>query len=70
LEQAEQPYVMAITGQQCLWMGFGQRGVKTLKGEVPPQAWAEISVGAGAKGPRLFAWAALRINHPYDPKTW
>jgi SRSO17 transposase len=70
LEEAEQPYVLAVTGQQCVWMGFGQRRVKTVKALVPAEAWAEISVGAGAKGPRLFAWAALRINHPYNPKLW
>jgi SRSO17 transposase len=70
LEEAGQPYVMAVTGQQCVWMGFGERRVKAVKALVPADAWAAISVGAGAKGPRLFNWAALRINHPYDPKTW
>ena len=69
LEEAEQPYVLAVTGQQCVTMGFGQKRVKTLKGEVPAGAWAEIRVAAGTKGPRVFDWAALRINHPYG-KTW
>ena len=50
-------------------MGFGQRRVKTVKTQVPADAWAEISVAAGTKGPRLFDWAALRINHPHGP-TW
>ena len=69
LEEAEQPYVLAVTGQQGVTMGFGQKRVKTLKGEVPAGAWAEIRVAAGTKGPRVFDWAALRINHPYG-KTW
>lgn len=70
LEEAEQPYVLAVTGQQCVWMGFGQRRVKTVKTQVPPEAWAEIRVGAGTKGPRLLDWAAMRLNHPYDPRRW
>ena len=69
LEEAGQPYVLAVTGQQCVTMGFGQKRVKTLKREVPAGAWAEIRVAAGTKGPRVFDWAALRINHPYG-KTW
>ena len=69
LEEAGQPYVLAVTGQQCVTLGFGQKRVKTLKGEVPVGAWAEIRVGAGTKGPRVFDWAALTINHPYG-KAW
>ena len=65
LEEAQQPYVLAVTGQQCVWMGFGQRRVKTVKTQVPTDAWAQLSVGAGTKGPRVFDWAALTINHPY-----
>ena len=67
LEEARQPYVLAVTGQQCVWLGFGQQRVKTVKTQVPADAWAEISVGAGTKGPRVFDWAALRINHPRGP---
>jgi SRSO17 transposase len=53
LEEAEQPYVLAVSSQQSVWLGFGQRRVKALIAKVPPEAWAPISVGAGAKGPRL-----------------
>jgi SRSO17 transposase len=70
LEQAEQPYVLAVSGQQCVWVGFGQRRVKAVKALVATEAWAEISVGAGTKGARLFDWAALKVNHPYNPKMW
>ena len=31
LEEAKPPYVLAGTGQQCVWMGFGQRRVKAVK---------------------------------------
>jgi SRSO17 transposase len=69
LEEAEQPYVMAVTGQQCVWRGFGQQRVKSLKTQAPADAWVELSVAAGAKGPRVFDWAALTINHPHG-KGW
>ena len=67
LEEARQPYVLAVTGQQCVWLGFGQQRVKTVKTQMPADAWAEISVAAGTKGPRVFDWAALRLNHPHGP---
>ena len=69
LEEARQPYVMAVTGQQCVWIGFGQQRVKTVKTQVPANAWVELSVAAGTKGPRIFDWAALTINHPHG-KAW
>ena len=69
LEEAQQPYVLAVTGQQCVWMGFGQRRLKTLKTQVPADAWVELGVAAGARGPRVFVRAAWRINHP-EGKTW
>ena len=69
LEAAKQPYVMAVTGQQCVWMGFSERRVKAVKTQVPAEGWAEPKVAAGTKGPRIFDWAARRINHPYG-KEW
>lgn len=67
LEAAGQPYVLAVTGQQCVGMGFGQQRVKTVKTQVPAEAWTELSVATGTKGPRVFDWAALTINHPHGP---
>lgn len=69
LEQAGQRYVLAVTGQPCVWMGLGQQRVKTVKTQAPADAWAEMSVGAGTKGPRVFDRAALTINHPHA-KAW
>ena len=69
LEEAGQPYVLAVTGQQCVWICFGQQRVKTVKTQVPADAWAQISVAAGTKGPRVFDWAAFTINHPHG-RQW
>jgi SRSO17 transposase len=43
--------------------------VKALLAEVPAEAWRRLSCGDGAKGPRLYDWAALRTNCP-EPETY
>jgi SRSO17 transposase len=70
LEARHQPYVMAVTSNQSVWVELTQHRVKTLAAQVPAQTWARIAVGRGAKGPRRFEWAAVPINHPYDPRRW
>ena len=69
LEEAGQPCVLAVTGQQCVWRGCGQQRVKTLKAQVPAEMWVELRVAQGTKGPRVFEWAALPINHPHG-EAW
>jgi SRSO17 transposase len=70
LEEREQPYVMAVTSAQSVWTGLTQRRVKSLVALAPADAWQRLKVGAGTKGPRLFDWAAVAINHPYEPRSW
>jgi SRSO17 transposase len=70
LEARQQPYVMAVTSAQSVWTGLTQRRVKSLVALAPADAWQRLEVGAGTKGPRLFEWAAVSINHPYDPRRW
>jgi SRSO17 transposase len=70
LEERQQPYVMAVTSAQSVWTGLTQRRVKSLVALAPADAWQQLQVGAGTKGPRLFEWAAVSINHPYEPRKW
>jgi SRSO17 transposase len=70
LEEREQPYVVAVSSQQSVWVAFSQQRVKTLAAQLPAEAWQRLKVGAGTKGPRLFEWAAVPIHHPYDPRRW
>jgi SRSO17 transposase len=69
LEQRRQAYVLAVKSDQRVWAGFRQVMVKTLAGEAPKDAWHRLSAGAGAKGPRLYDWAALRVNCP-EPEAF
>jgi SRSO17 transposase len=70
LEARQQPYVMAVTSNQSVWVELTQHRVKPLAAQLPATAWSRIAVGSGAKGPRRFEWAAVPINHPYEPRRW
>jgi SRSO17 transposase len=70
LEERQQPYVLAVTSNQSVWTGLSRRRVKNVVAQAPAEAWQRLKVGAGTKGPRRFEWAAVAINHPYDPRHW
>ncbi len=69
LEEQGKSYVMAVCGQESVWIGFQQYRVKTLLSQVPEQAWHRLSAGEGAKGPRLYDWAYVRVNS-LSPEGW
>jgi SRSO17 transposase len=70
LEARQQPYVLAVTSNQSVWVELTQQRVKTLAAQGPATAWRRLTVGRGAKGPRCFEWAAVPINRPYEPRHW
>jgi SRSO17 transposase len=53
-----QPFVLAVTGQEALWMPGGKqvRVAKTVAALAEEQ-WQRLSCGQGAKGARLYEWA-------------
>jgi len=66
LEDRGQPYVLAVRSNQHL--RFVQDGsiVQTDPAEIAttlsPEAWAPLTAGEGAKGPRLYDWARVRLS--------
>ena len=58
--------MVGVRTDHAVWAGFRQVRAKTLMAEVPAAAWHRLSCGAGAKGPRVYDWAAVRTNAP-DP---
>jgi SRSO17 transposase len=64
LERRRQPYVLAVRSDQCVCISFEQLRVKALAASAPAQAWQRLSAGDGAKGPRVYDWACVRINCP------
>ena len=66
LENRGRPFVVAVKCGQYLWEGFRQRRVDDIAAEVPADAWIRMSVGDGAKGPRVYDWAAARYGVPTE----
>lgn len=66
LDKRAQPYALAVTSQQRLWQDFHQQRVDALAETIPFDAWFRFSVGDGAKGPRVYDWAAGRYGSSTD----
>jgi len=49
LEAQKQGFVVGVTSQQRLWIGFEQRMVREIATEAPKAAWQRVSAGMGAK---------------------
>ncbi len=71
LEREEIPHVMAIKSNEKLW-ALTDRGplqVRTdrLASQVAESEWVRCSAGDGAKGPRVYDWAAVEIRPLREP---
>jgi SRSO17 transposase len=58
LEQSGVGYVLAVPKSQ---FSVGCSRIKGLFAQAPDEAWVKISCGDGAKGPRVYHWAAVRL---------
>ena len=65
LEERSQPYVLAVRSNQALRVLDGWRPAETdpaaMAQELADDQWAPLTAGEGAKGPRLYAWARVRL---------
>lgn len=68
LEGERRPYVLAVRANQYVWAGFRQATVAALAKALPKRAWYKVTIAAGCKGPRRYAWAWLPINNDLGPK--
>jgi SRSO17 transposase len=62
LEERGQPFVLAVSSQQRLWVEFKQKRVDAIAAEVPEEHWLRLSAGDGMKGPRVYDWAAAAFG--------
>jgi SRSO17 transposase len=66
LEAGRHPYVLAVAGTHPIWVA-GTDGeplaaeARALAAGLPAWAWARLAAGDGAKGPRLYDWACVRL---------
>jgi SRSO17 transposase len=68
LEGERRPYVLAVRANQYVRAGFRQSTVATPAKALPKRAWHKITIAAGSKGPRRYAWAWVPINHDLGPQ--
>lgn len=68
LEDRRTGYVVAVPRSQSVPTVNGTARADTLVRNAPPQAWKRCSAGDGAKGPRLYDWAAATL--PPDPDQY
>ncbi|MGK5545665.1 IS701 family transposase [Streptomyces sp. URMC 127] len=59
LEEAGVGYVLAVPKSQQLHAPFGR--IDHAIAQAPEEAWERMSCDDGAKGPRLYDWAAARL---------
>jgi SRSO17 transposase len=67
LEGRPQPYVLAVSGKEYVWLGAQQRQVKTLVASLPAEGWTRLSAGDGSKGPRWYNWWRQPLAAPQAP---
>jgi SRSO17 transposase len=68
LEERRQSYAVTVKASHFLWQDLRQRQARTLVAAEPAAAWERLSCGNGSKGPRLYDWLRIPINHPYDDR--
>ena len=66
LESRGQPYVLAVTSQQRLWVEFKQRRVDAIADTIGDDDGFRLSVAQGTKGPHVYDWAASRFGIPTE----
>ena len=58
-------YVLAVSGKDTVvGADWRQRRISTLLADPPPEGWARLSAGDGAKGPRWYDWVRLPLVDP------
>jgi SRSO17 transposase len=70
LEARQQPYVLAVRSNETMRLGGESLELTTaeqLAGGLKTADWHCHSAGQGAKGPRLYDWARVRLFWSADP---
>lgn len=67
LEAQPHAYVLAVSGQEYVWLDGRQRQVKTLLAALLEEGWTRLSAGNGSKGPRWYDWRWVPLAEPMDP---
>jgi SRSO17 transposase len=67
LEEQGCSYVLAVPGTKGVYHEDRQQQARSLAKDLPDDAWARASAGAGSKGDRLYDWALVSLPEPEAP---
>jgi len=67
LEARQQPYVVAISRTEHLWLGHESWSLAELSARLATRPWERLSCGEGSQGPRWSDWQRLLLNDPAEP---
>jgi SRSO17 transposase len=67
LEEQGRSYVLAVPSTKGIYHEGRQRQARSLAKDLPEEAWARESAGAGSKGERLYDWALVSLPEPEAP---
>lgn len=67
LEARHQPYVVAISSTEHLWLGHESWSLADLSARLATRPWERLRCGAGSQGPRWYDWQRVRLNDPAEP---
>jgi SRSO17 transposase len=59
LEEQRQGYVLGVTRDEMLYYDGARQRYDEIAATLPPDAWQQLSCGAGTKGERLYDWALV-----------
>ena len=68
LEARRVGYVLAVACDHQVALKTGAVRVDAVAAALPSRSWQRLSAGAGAKGPRLYDWAWIRLPSPLDSR--
>ncbi len=62
LERRHQPHVLAVrSNEKLMALPFKSETAAAIVERLAPGAWHRLAAGEGAKGPRLYDWARVRL---------
>jgi SRSO17 transposase len=67
LEERGCSYLLAVPATKGLYHEGRQRQARSLAEDLPDDAWARASAGAGSKGERLYDWALVSLPESEAP---
>lgn len=71
LENHGKPYVLCVRANERLIIdgSFRSRTAENVAADLGPRAWHRLPAGQGAKGPRLYDWARVRLLRLQTPPS-